>query len=60
MPGVNWGFALMDVDKRIGTAALHKIILRACKESGSHTFGRFKRTVELFNQEKQRKHGSEK
>jgi hypothetical protein len=60
LPRRAWGFVLMDVDKKIGTAALHKIIHRACKESGSHTFERFKRTVELFNREKQCKHSSEK
>jgi hypothetical protein len=60
LPRRAWGFVLMDVDKRIGTAALHKIILRACDESGSYMFERFKRTVVRFDREKQRKHSAEK
>ena len=51
---------MTDVEKRIGTAALHKIILRACSESGSYMFERFKRTVALFDREKNRKHSGEK
>ena len=38
LPRRAWGFVfLRDVDKRIGTAELHKIIFRACDEYGSHT-----------------------
>src|ERR1051325_10402370 len=38
LPRRAWGFVVLrDVDKRIGTAELHKIIFRACDEYGSHT-----------------------
>jgi hypothetical protein len=55
LPRYAWGFVLIDVDKKIGTVALQKIILRACEESGSQIFERFKRTVALFNRKKKRK-----
>ena len=38
LPRRAWAVVLTDVEKRIGTAALHKIILRACSESGSYMF----------------------
>ena len=55
LPRRAWGFVLIDMDKKIGTAALHKIIRRACHESGSYIFERFKRTVAVANREKKRK-----
>jgi hypothetical protein len=59
LPRRAWGFVLIDVDKKIGTAALQKIILRACDNSGSHMFERFKRAVAVFNREKKRKGSGE-
>jgi hypothetical protein len=59
LPRRAWGLVLIDVDKKIGTAALHRIILSACDESGSHMFERFKRSVALFNREKKRRRSSE-
>ena len=48
LPRRAWGLVLIDVDKKIGTAALQKIILRACDDSDSHMFETFKRSVALF------------
>lgn len=59
LPRYAWGFVLIDVDKKIGTAALKKIILRACDESGSHMFERFKRGIALVNREKRRRRSGE-
>jgi hypothetical protein len=55
LPRRAWGFVLIDVDKKIGTAALQKIILRACHESGSHMFEKFKHSIAPFNQQKKRR-----
>jgi hypothetical protein len=52
LPRRAWGFVLIDVDKKIGTAALQKIILRACDESGSQMFEKFKLRISLFKREK--------
>ena len=41
----------------VGTVALHKIILRACNESDSPMFEKFKWAIALFNREKKRKRG---
>lgn len=60
LPRYTWGFVLIDVDKKIGTAALQKIILHACGESGPHMFERFKRSIALFNREKRRRRSSER
>jgi hypothetical protein len=60
LPRHAWGFVLIDVDKKIGRAALQKIILRACYESGSHMFERFKGSVALFNREKKRRRSGER
>jgi hypothetical protein len=59
LPRRAWGLVLIDVDKKIGTAALHNIIASACDESGSHMFERFKRSVALFKRKKNRKRSSE-
>jgi hypothetical protein len=48
LPKYAWGLVLIDVDKKIGTPALQKIILRACGESDSHMFESFKRSIALF------------
>jgi hypothetical protein len=58
LPRRAWGFVLVDVDKKIGTVALHKIILRACNESDSPMFEKFKRVIALFNRDKKRKRGN--
>jgi hypothetical protein len=58
LPRHAWGFVLIDVDKKIGTAALPKIILRACDESDSPMFEKFKRAVALFSRERRRRRGS--
>jgi hypothetical protein len=60
LPRHAWGFVLIDVDKKIGTAALQKIILRACDESDSHVFEKFKQGITLFNRENKRKRSGEK
>jgi hypothetical protein len=52
LPRYAWGFVLIDVDKKIGTVALQKIILRACDDSDSHMFEKFKWAIALFNREK--------
>ena len=49
LPRHAWGFVLIDVDKKIGTTALHKIILSACNDSDSPMFEKFKRAIALFN-----------
>jgi hypothetical protein len=59
LPRRAWGFVLIDVDKKIGTLALQKIILRACQESGSQIFERFKRSVALLNRKKGRMRSGE-
>ena len=48
LPRYAWGFVLIDVDKKIGRAALQKIILRACDESDSHLIERCKLTIAQF------------
>jgi hypothetical protein len=45
LPRYAWGFVLVDVHRKIGTAALQKIILRACDESDSHMFEICKRSI---------------
>jgi hypothetical protein len=55
LPRRAWGFVLIDVDKKIGTAALQKIILRACDESDSPIFERFKRSIVLFKKRGERR-----
>jgi len=48
LPRRAWGLVLIDVDKKIGTSALQKIILRACDSSDSDTLEAFKRSLALF------------
>jgi hypothetical protein len=52
LPRYAWGLVLVDVDKKIGTVALQKIILRACDDSDSQMFEKFRRAIALFNREK--------
>jgi hypothetical protein len=52
LPRYAWGFVLVDVDRKIGTVALQKIILRACDHSDSPMFEKFRRAIGLFNREK--------
>jgi hypothetical protein len=36
LPRSAWGLVLVEVEKKIGTAALQRIILRVCDKCGSH------------------------
>ena len=55
LPRSAWGLVLAEVNKKIGTAALQKIILRACDESDSSILERSKRGVAPFVGENKRK-----
>jgi hypothetical protein len=48
LPRYAWGFVLIDVDKKIGTASLRKIILRACDKSDSRLVQRCKGSIAQF------------
>ncbi len=45
LPRSAWKCVLGEVDKKIGTAALRKIILHACNESDTHMLERIKRDL---------------
>src|SRR5262249_47878123 len=55
LPKSAWACVLAEVDKKIGTAALRKIILRACNESDPPMLKRLKRGVALLDRENKRK-----
>ncbi len=55
LPRSAWKCVLGEVDKKIGTAALRKIILHACNESDTHMLERIKRGVALLDRENKRK-----
>jgi hypothetical protein len=48
LPRGAWGLVLTDIDKKIGTSALQKIIFRACNDSDSRVLETFKRSIALF------------
>jgi hypothetical protein len=51
LPRSAWGLVLEEVNKKIGTVALHKIILRACDKSGAHMVDGLERGVAVFNRD---------
>jgi hypothetical protein len=55
LPRYAWGFVLMAVGKKIGTAALQKIILRACDESDSRLVERCKGSIAQFKKRSREK-----
>jgi hypothetical protein len=55
LPRSAWKCVLAEVDKKIGTAALRKIILHACNEPDTKMLERLKRGVALLDQENKRK-----
>jgi hypothetical protein len=57
LPRSAWGLVLKEMANRIGTGALHKIIVHACDESDWHVP---KGSNGLFNREKKRKHSGDK
>jgi 16S rRNA U1498 N3-methylase RsmE len=55
LPRSAWQCVLKEVDKKIGTAALRKIILHACNQSDTQMLERLKRGVALLDRENKRK-----
>ena len=55
LPKSAWQCVLSEVDKKIGTAALRKIILGACNEADPRMLERLKRGVALLDREDKRK-----
>jgi len=54
LPRSAWQFVLREVDKKIGAAALQKIIPRACDEADTHMLERLKRGVALLDRANKR------
>ncbi len=55
LPKTAWLCVLKELDKKIGTGALRKIILHACNDSNPQMLERLKRGVAILDRENKRK-----